>query len=143
MNQMIKWSPFAQLDTLHRGLSKILNSEDVRSGLPDWAPVVDILEDDKAYHLRVDLPGVRKDEVDVELEGTVLTVRGERKAEREEKSRKYHRVERFFGSFARSFDLPEDIDGGQIEATFRDGVLNVSVGKAPHAQPKRIEIKVN
>lgn len=144
MNQMIQWNPLAQLASMTRGWPTFNSSSNGdATGLPDWVPSVDIFEHDKAYVIKMDLPEVRREDIDVELEGTVLTVRGLRKAEKEEKSRKYHRVERSCGAFSRSFELPDDIESAGVEATFKDGVLTVQVAKAAHAQPKRVAISVN
>ncbi len=144
MNQVMKWDPFAQLENMQRELATWV---DVRAARPnavaEWAPVVDILEEEKAYVIKAELPEMKKDDIHVQLEGGVLTITGERKVEREEKTRKYHRVERSYGAFARSFELPENIDANRIDASYKDGVLTVAVAKSEQALPKQIEVKVN
>jgi HSP20 family protein len=142
------WDPFQELNELHnrftsllgRGVMRPHNGEESLA-LADWAPVVDISEDDQEFLIRAELPGLKRDEVKVTLEDGVLTISGERKTEQEEKNRKFHRVERSYGSFLRSFTLPEGADSSKVNAEFNDGVLNVHVAKAPKTQPKMIEVK--
>ena len=109
--------------------------------IADWAPVVDIGEDEKEFLIKAELPGLKREEVKVTVEDGVLSISGERKAEKEEKTKKYHRVERSYGSFLRSFTLPEGCDPAKVNAEFKEGVLNVHLAKSPKAQPKAIEIK--
>lgn len=109
----------------------------------EWAPLVDISEDDGEYLIRADLPGVEKDQVKVTVENGVLLISGERSSEKEEKNMKYHRIERSYGSFIRSFVLPDDADGTKVKADFKNGILKVHLPKDENAKPKSIEIKVN
>ena len=111
--------------------------------VPEWAPLVDIVEDEKEYLIKVELPEVHKDDVKVTVEGGTLTISGERKAEREVKGRKLHRVERFYGNFERSFSIPDDAESSEVKAEFKDGVLRVHLSKSEKARPKQIEVKVN
>jgi HSP20 family protein len=108
----------------------------------EWAPLVDIIEHDKEYLIKAELPEVKSDAVKVTVQDDVLTITGERTLEKEEKGKKYHRVERAYGRFARSFTLPEDADGDMVAAEFRDGVLKVHVPKSERAKPKSIEVKI-
>ena len=108
----------------------------------EWAPAVDILENDKEYLIKVELPEVNKDDVKVTVEGGTLSISGERKAEKEEKNRKFHRLERFYGRFERSFSVPDDAEEGNVNAEFKDGVLRVHLAKSEKARPKQIEVKV-
>jgi HSP20 family protein len=112
--------------------------------IADWAPTVDISETGNEYLIKVELPEVRKEDVKISVDQGVLTIQGERKLEREESDdkKKYHRVERAYGTFARSFTLPDNIDTSAIEAKQQDGVLHVRLGKAEEAKPKQIEVKV-
>jgi HSP20 family protein len=103
---------------------------------------VDIAEDEKEYLITAELPQVKKEEVKLTVERGVLTLTGERKFEKEEKGRKYHRIERAYGSFVRSFSVPDDADSGKVTADFKDGVLRVHLPKSEKAQPKAIDIKV-
>ena len=107
-----------------------------------WAPLVDIVEHDKEYLIKAELPEVKKDDVKVTVQEDVLTITGERTFEREEEGRKYHRIERAYGRFARSFTLPEDADGNKVAAEFKDGVLKVHLPKSERAKPKSIEVKI-
>ena len=123
--------------------SRRSNGNQDTMALADWSPLVDITEDDKEYLITAELPEVQKDDVKVTLENGVLTITGERKFEKEENHKKWHRVERAYGSFARSFSLPTDVDAGKIHAEFKDGLLKVRVTKSEAARPKQIEVKVH
>ncbi len=107
-----------------------------------WAPLVDITEDDREYLIKAELPEVRKEDVKVTVEHGTLNISGERTLEKEENGRRYHRIERSYGSFVRSFVLPDDADAQKVNAEFKDGVLRVRVLKHAQALPKSIEIKV-
>ena len=109
----------------------------------EWLPLVDITEDDKQYLIKAELPEVRKDDVKVTVENGVLTLSGERKFEKEEKEKKYHRIERAYGSFTRSFTVPDDADDTKVSAEFKDGLLTVRLAKNEKARPKSIEVKVS
>ena len=110
--------------------------------LADWSPLVDITEVDHEYLFKADLPEMKKDDVKVTIENGILYISGERRAEKEEKKRKFHRLERFFGTFERTFTVPEDADATKIRAEFRDGVLQVHLPKRPMPKPRPIEVKV-
>lgn len=106
-----------------------------------FRPSVDVKETEKAFVLDFSLPGMAKEDVKIELKENRLTVSGEHKTEKEDKTTKYHRVENTYGSFSRSFLLPENVDNDAIEANFKNGILNISVPKTEKAKPKSIEIK--
>jgi HSP20 family protein len=108
----------------------------------DWSPEVDISEDDRGYLLKADLPEMKKEDVRVTVEDGILCVSGERKSEKEDQKRKFHRIERSFGNFRRSFTLPEDADSTKVTAEFRDGVLKVHLPTTPIARSKAIQVKV-
>jgi HSP20 family protein len=110
--------------------------------VPEWAPLVDISEDDKEYRITVELPEVKREDVKVTAEAGTLTIMGERKFEKEEKDRKYHRIERAYGSFGRSFSFPEDANPTKVSAEFKEGVLTVHLVKDEKAKPQHIEVKV-
>jgi HSP20 family protein len=126
---LARWSPFREMERMQREMDQ-------------WAPCVDVTEDGKEFVVKAELPEVKKEDVKVTVENDVLTIRGERKAEKEEKGRKYHRIERSYGSFERSFTLPEATDASKISSEFKDGVLTVHLPKNPNARPKTTEIKV-
>jgi HSP20 family protein len=134
MSSLFDWSPFRRSN---------LTAEDENISVPEWAPLVDIAEDQKEYLIKVELPEVQKDDVKVTVESGTLTISGERKAEKEEKGRKFHRVERFYGRFERSFSIPDDAEASDVKAEFKDGVLRVHLAKSEKARPKQIEVKVN
>jgi HSP20 family protein len=152
MKTLTTWNPFRELDEVQNRLSKFFggfpafpvrfpkNGDTLK--LPDWSPLVDVTEDDHEYLFKVDLPEMKKDDVKVTIENGILYISGERKTEKEEKKQKFHRLERFFGTFERSFTVPEDADATKITAEFKDGVLQVHLPKSPAAKPKPIEVKV-
>jgi HSP20 family protein len=105
-----------------------------------WAPAVDLLEREDSLVLRADLPGLKEDDVQIEVRDNVLTISGERRAEFEDSEQGYYRIERAFGSFSRSLTLPEGVDSDKIEANFENGVLEVKIPKPEEVKPKRISI---
>ena len=150
MNMISKWNPFQELQEFENRLAGFFGHPPVRTNgdkkealaVADWAPPVDITEDDKEYLVKAELPEVKKEDVNVTVENGVLSITGERKVEKEEKDRKYHRVERAYGRFERSFTLPEGADGTKITAEFKEGVLKVHLPKAEIAKPKATTVKV-
>ena len=151
MSTLIRWNPWREMEDLQRRLSSVFGlapfrgnapTDEQNSTLADWAPAVDVIEDDKEYLIKVELPEVHKDDVNVTVENGTLTITGERKAEKEQKNRKYHRLERFYGRFERSFNVPTDADESKVNAEFKDGVLRVHLAKSEKALPKQIEVKV-
>jgi len=107
-----------------------------------WMPAVDLVEKDDEYVAKVELPGVHKDDVKITLQDNILTIRGEKKEEKESKDANYHRLERCYGSFQRSFTLPTSVRQDKVEAEYRDGVLTITLPKAEEAKRKQIEVKV-
>lgn len=150
MKEVAEWNPFRELDEIHKRLSGFFggNSLSKRANgqeeitVAEWAPLVDITEDDKEYVIKAELPEVKKNDVKVRVEDGVLYLSGARQFEKEEKGKRYHRIERAYGSFTRNFALPDDADPQKVNAEFKDGVLNVRVAKDPNARPKSIEVKV-
>jgi len=152
MNMITRWRPLRDLEDVQRRMSSLLDwspfarnnltTDDENITVPEWAPLVDIAEDEKEYLIKVELPEVNKDDVKVTVDGGTLTISGERKAEQETKGRKFHRVERFHGRFERSFTIPDDAESGHVLAEFKDGVLRVHLAKSEKARPKQIEVKV-
>ena len=108
----------------------------------DWVPKVDITEDDNEYLIKAEIPEVDKKDVKVMVHDGVLTIQGERKQEKEENSKRFHRIERFYGTFFRSFSLPEDVAEDKLKAEFKDGMLLVRLPKAEKPKPKAVEIQV-
>ena len=150
LKEMSEWNPFRELDEVNNRLSRIFNTTSSRTSngreeitVAAWAPLVDITEDDKEYVIKAELPEVKKNDVKVRVEDGVLYITGERNLEKEEKTKRYHRIERAYGSFMRTFSLPEDADPQEVNADFKDGVLSVHVAKDKNARPKSIEVKVS
>ena len=145
-----EWNPFQELQDFENRLAGFFGRTSVRTNgdkqeaisIADWAPLVDISEDEKEYLVKAELPEVKKEDVRVTVENGVLSISGERKIEKEEKDKKYHRVERAYGRFERSFTLPEGADGTKITAEFKEGVLKVHLPKAETAKPKSVTVKV-
>lgn len=148
--ELSEWNPFRELDELNNRFSRFFGGNTLTRGsngqeditVPVWAPLVDIAEDDKEYLIKAELPEVKKNDVKVRVEDGVLYISGERSFEKEENGKRYHRVERAYGSFTRNFALPDDADSQQVNAEFKDGLLNVHVAKDKNARPKSIEVKV-
>ncbi|MDX2034965.1 MAG: Hsp20/alpha crystallin family protein [Blastocatellia bacterium] len=110
--------------------------------LSTWAPACDIYENDNEIVVKAELPEVKKEDVTVSIENNVLTIHGQRKFEEDVKKENYHRVERRYGEFTRSFTLPGFVDAGKVNADFKDGVLRVTMAKREEAKPKQIEVKI-
>src|SRR6476469_5472220 len=152
MNTLITWNQLRDMEAQNRfhpflgGFPNIPNrmgSGEIDSlAVADWSPEVDISEDDHGYLLKADLPEMKKDDVRVTVEDGVLSVSGERKTEKEDLKKKFHRIERCFGTFRRSFTLPEDADSTKVTAEFRDGVLKVHLPTTPVAKTKATQVKV-
>jgi HSP20 family protein len=150
MNALTRWNQLRELEALHHGLGSLFGRAPVHApegheeqiAVPEWAPLVDISEDDKEYLIKAELPEVKREDVKVTAEEGTLTIMGERKFEKEEKGKKYHRVERAYGSFGRSFSLPDDASPAKVSADFKDGVLSVHLVKTEKPKPKQIEVKV-
>ena len=151
MNTLTRWNQLRQLEALQHGMGSLFNrspaqwpeGQEEPLAVAEWAPLVDISEDDKEYRIKVELPEVKKEDVKVTAEEGTLTIMGERKFEQEEKGRKYHRVERAYGSFGRSFSLPDDASPAKVTAEFKDGVLKVHLPKSEKSKPKAVEVKVS
>src|SRR5438045_9672768 len=153
MQTLTRWEPLREMEDFHNRLSNLSTHfgrplrrtnghgrEDIT--LADWMPLADITEDEKEYLIKAELPEMKREDVKVIVENGVLTMSGERKFEKEEKKRKFHRVERGYGTFMRSFALPDDADFNKVNAEFKSGVLTVHVPKSEQAKPKQIEVKV-
>ena len=132
------WDPFADLNRIQREFEKSYFGPRSRA---DFAPAVDVHEDAESLVLRAELPGVKKEDVDISVDANVLTLKGERKMEQEEQGRRYHRVERAYGTFVRQFQLSSNIDSSKIDAQLTDGVLTVRLAKREELKPRRIDVK--
>jgi HSP20 family protein len=141
---MTRWEPFRDLMRLQDEVGRLFDERLYRNGESvGWTPAVDIYEDDEGVTLRFELAGVEPKDVDIRFENGVLTLRGERKLEKEEKRENYHRVERSYGTFTRSFTLPGTVDAEKIRAESKNGVLTVALPKKAEAKPRAIQVKVS
>ena len=138
--QLAQWNPFREMDEMLRTFRLPRESG---GPLADFTPAVDISEKDKEYLVKAQLPGVRKEDVKVEFLNGVLTLTGERKFEKEDKTEKMHRVESAYGAFARSFAIPEDVLSEKIFADYKDGILLVHLPKTDIKKPATKTVKVN
>lgn len=142
MSTVSIYNPFREFESLANRL--LSHSPATRSGESrPWTPQVDITEDESGYTITSDLPDVPKEAVKVTVEDGVLTVRGERKWEKKTDTTKVHLVERSYGSFTRSFRLPEDADGEKVAAAFKDGVLKITLAKREESKPRQVEVQVH
>ena len=144
MTIMTRWEPFRDLMRLQDEVGRLFDERAYRSGESvGWTPAVDIYEDEEGVTLRFELAGVDPKDVDVRFENGVLTLKGERKLEKEEKRENYHRIERSYGTFTRSFTLPGTVDAEKIRAESKDGVLTIALPKKAEAKPRSIQVKVS
>ncbi|MGP8201876.1 MAG: Hsp20/alpha crystallin family protein [Limisphaerales bacterium] len=151
MNTLTRWNPLREMERMSSLLDWTPNlfrranlvPDDENITIPEWSPLVDIAEDDKEYLIKVELPEVQKEDVKVTIENGTLTISGERKVEKEEKGRKFHRMERYYGRFERNFSIPDDAQGDHVKAEFKDGLLRVHLAKSEKARPKQIEVSVS
>lgn len=153
---LVRWDPFQELEDISNRLNRVFNRHDPAKGAPrslersketmalaDWAPAVDIKESPEEYVIKAELPEVQKDDVKVIVKDGVLTLSGERKIEKEEKGKKYHRIERAYGTFMRSFSVPDDVDEAKVSASFKDGLLNVHLPKSATAKSRTVDVKIS
>ncbi len=147
---LVKWDPFRELEYMSNRLNRVFGRSLARTEpntemltMADWMPTADISETDAAYLIKAEVPGVNKENVKVTIQDGLLTIQGERKQEKEEKDKKFHRVECSYGSFMRSFRVPDDTDESAVKADFKDGMLNVTLPKSAKAKPKAIEVSLS
>ncbi len=145
---ILKWKPYGDLvrlsDRINRLFENDLLGEGLRApeGFTDWNPATDIYETKDSYVFKIEIPGLKKDDIEIDLKENVLSIRGEKKDDTEIERENYHRVESFYGSFSRSFTIPKDINSKKIEASLKDGILEIKVGKADEVKAKKIQIDV-
>jgi HSP20 family protein len=151
MNALTRWDPFKEMEELQNRFAKLFSLSPPRLAeggkelmtLTEWAPSVDIVEDEQEFLVKADLPDVKKEDVKVTVENGVLIITGERRLEKEEKGKKYHRIERSYGNFLRTFALPPEAEGAKVSAEFKEGVLKVHLPKSEKAKQKSVEVKVS
>lgn len=145
---IVRWQPYGAVASLQNSINKLFNDAFTRTNVDEdfalsaWKPVVDIFDKDDAIAIHVELPGVKKEDVAIEVKDNVLTLRGERSESQEIKEDKYYRKERTFGSFHRAFSLPSAINPDTIKATFKDGILEIEIPKPEEQKPKQVKISI-
>jgi len=143
---LVKWDAWREMEDLFdryvktTGIARAGSFEPMATG--DWSPRVDISETEGEFVVKAELPEVKKEDLHVTVENGVMSLRGERKQEKEETGKKFHRVERYYGSFCRSFTLPENVNQAGVKASFNDGVLTVQLPKSAETKPKSVEVAV-
>lgn len=140
------WTPFRDLVNMQREVGRVFDSlfADVDGDgnyMASWSPRADVIENNEAYVIKTELPGVDKNDVKITLHENVLTFKGEKKQEKEENGKNFHRIERSYGGFERSFTLPAGVKNDKIDASYKDGILTITLPKAEQAKPKEIEVK--
>lgn len=151
MNSITNWNPLHELESMqdrilramHLGSSAHRPDDRQVMSAVEWSPTVDVSEDDHEYLVKVEIPEVQKEDVHVTLENGLLSVSGERRFEKEDKDKTYHRIERCYGKFNRSMMVPDDADPDRVTAEFKDGILRVHLEKSEAKKPKQIEVHVN
>jgi len=147
MTVLTRWEPFREFVTLQDRMNRLFR-ESYPEGREEalttstFAPPVDVYEDEHSITLKIEVPGIEEKDIDVRLENNTLTVHGERKFEKEEKEENYRRVERQYGSFTRTFTLPQTVDSENVSATYDKGVLKITLPKKAEAKPKQIKVNV-
>ena len=148
MTVLTRWDPFRELSALQNRMSRLFEEQQYGAGREEsltavaFVPPVDIYEDEHSIQLKLEVPGIDQKDLDVKVENNVLTVGGERKFEKEEKEENFRRVERRYGSFTRSFTLPNTVNPEDVSADYNDGVLKIRLGKRAEAKPKQIKVNV-
>ncbi len=140
-----RWDPFREVASLQNRMNALFrdyNEGESPLTTASFVPAVDIYEDEKKIILKLEVPGIEEKDLDVSVENNTLTVKGERKFEKEEKEENFHRIERRYGSFFRSFTLPSTVDTEKVGASYNAGVLKLELNKKPEAQPKQIKVNV-
>jgi HSP20 family protein len=147
MTLITRWDPYRELATLQDRMNRLFqetagSGETSLTNSGAFVPPVDVYENEHGLRLKLEVPGIDEKDLDVRIENNVLTVRGERKFEKEEKEENFHRIERRYGSFVRSFSLPTTIDSEKVSADYKNGVLTLELGKKAEAKPKQIKVTI-
>ena len=142
-----RWDPFRELASLQNRVNSLFQDygrtgQDELTASGSFVPPVDVYEDEHKVTLKLEIPGINQDDVDIRLENNTLTVRGERKFEKEEKEENFHRIERRYGSFYRAFTLPNTVDSENVNANYDNGVLTIKLAKKAEAKPKQIKVNI-
>ena len=148
MTVLTRWEPFRELANLQERMNRLFAEQVAGFGSEEtltagsFVPPVDVYEDEHAIQLKLEVPGIDEKDIDVRLENNLLTIRGERKFEKEQKEENFHRIERRYGSFTRSFTLPNSVNAEDVKADYDKGVLTIKLGKKAEAKPKQIKVEV-
>ena len=140
-----RWDPFREVVALQNRVNNLfreMNDGDSPLTTASFVPAVDIYEDSKKVVLKLEVPGIEEKDLDIRVENNTLTVKGERKFEKEEKEENFHRIERRYGTFYRAFTLPSTVDSEHVQASYQNGILKLELSKKPEAQPKQIKVNV-
>lgn len=144
--ELARWNPLREMESLRERMDDLLMPYATRTarwpGAEAWSPPVDVEETENELVVRAELPGMKKDDIDVSVQGDTLSIRGERKFDGEEKRQNYHRVERCYGAFQRYLVLPSEVDPAKAKAKYHDGVLELKMPKSERARPKKVAIEV-
>src|SRR6266496_1046785 len=142
---LVTWDPYREFNSLNRILGSAVprREREEELSLGAWIPPVDIVEEKDRILMTAELPGFQEKDIEIQMEGGVLTLRGERKSEKEEEGRTFHRMERSYGQFVRSFTLPNNVDREKIKATFSNGLLHIELPKREEAKPRQIKISAD
>jgi len=143
-----RWEPFRELATLQERMNRLFNDqfngyssgESLTAG--SFVPPVDVYEDEHGIQLKMEVPGIEEKDIDIRLENNVLTVNGQRQLAKEEKEENFHRIERRYGSFSRTFTLPNSVDNEKVSASYDKGVLKIALAKRAEAKPKQIKVEI-
>ena len=146
---LIRWDPFREMSSLQERMNRLMSDFRTRSPFGEeemaqgaWIPAVDIYETKESIVLNVELPGVTKEDIALEVKDSTLTIKGEKKLQKNVKEENFHRLERSYGSFTRAFTLPSTVQQDKVKAKFRDGILEIMLPKAEEAKPKQIKVDV-
>lgn len=145
---LVKWDPWREIEDMFDrytraiGVPRRIGEGGAIATVADWTPQVDITEGPGEFTIKAEIPEVNKDDVKISIDDGVVTISGQKRKEKEEKDKTYHRIERFYGTFSRSFSLPDNINPGGATATFKDGVLTLQIPKTTDVKPKGIEVKI-
>jgi len=146
MTVLTRWDPFRELNVLQDRMNRLFQDfaprgeQELTAG--NFVPAVDIYEDEQSITVKAELPGVDPKDVDVRVENNTLTIKGERKFEKEEKEENFHRIERRYGTFVRSFTLPNTVDTDNVKADYENGLLKIQLAKRAEAKPKQIKVNI-
>jgi HSP20 family protein len=148
MTMITRWEPFREFATLQERMNRLFSDQVSGMGSEEnltagsFVPPVDVYEDEHSIQLKMEVPGVEEKDIDIRLENNQLTVRGERKFEKEEKEENFHRIERRYGSFTRSFTLPNTVSTEDVKADYVNGILKIKLAKRAEAKPKQIKVNI-